>query len=284
MRDVAADSSGFRNFVQVAEASSHLPVALNLRHRGAKIGDSLLSVPWALNIAKLCGRPVHLDGAFSSAVFPLFTQLPLICEPPQNFKPQLNFSAVIQEVFDYAWKNNCHMLESYFYLSGMADQLPVLPIALPLTREASDIKGGAVISPFSGSDSEEHHKKTWWADRWIEVIKYILNTGIAPAVYVLGSKSDNMEPYLLDGVSEIRNSSLPKVLDILDHCRIFLSVDNGISHLAHFGATKCCVQILPQVLPSNMVVNPRAVSIRDHPKNISVASVISAIDKCLGRA
>ncbi len=255
-------------------------VQFTLKHTNDKIGDTLLSVPFLLHLANTLRTTVSIDGQFNRLVRPLMARMPFSFGSMQNYTATLHFSASVHEVFEHARTHNCHMLESYFHLFDLAPP-PILPISLPLSSEACGLAPGVVVSPFSGSDTDEHHWKIWWPDRWLEVMAFLVRRNIGSRIYIVGSRTDDFRPYERSGAVPVIDEPLPRVLDLLRRSSLLLSIDNGISHLAHFGDVTRAVQIVPKSYPSRMVFNPRAVQIYDHPRDISPARMISAIRACL---
>lgn len=99
---------------------------------------------------------------------------------------------------------------------------------------------------------------------------------------MIGGGDDDWSQFVDAGAIPLLDLALPEVLYILRRARIFLSIDNGISHLAHFGGVQRHVLLYPAILAPNLVANPRAKSLIGHPQSIGVETVLSACADVLG--
>jgi hypothetical protein len=62
---------------------------------------------------------------------------------------------------------------------------------------------------------------------------------------------------------------------------LVISIDNGISHLAHFGGVSQHLLLAPACLPASFVANPRGRMIRGVPIDITVQKVLEAAEEML---
>jgi hypothetical protein len=240
------------------------------------IGDSLSMVPFLAGVVEKHGEPVMVNERFAPVVKELLSEMPI------HFSDQVENPAYKIDVFQ-AFSHthsghNLHMAQAYFEMTRMG-AAPQLPITLPFVSTPSPVPaGGIVISPLSVSDHS--HNKCWFEDRWAAVIQAMR---VSPPVYVLGGHGDNVDPYIEAGAIPIVGHPLTSVLSMLRECRLFISVDNGISHLAHFGGVRHHVLLYPICLNPHWVPNPGAKIIRNLPMNIEVTTVMAAIHEVLDR-
>ena len=162
------------------------------------------------------------------------------------------------------------MAQGYFRLAG--DDVPPTPMTLRLREGTTYAERCVAISPFSASDHD--HNKAWFEDRWHDVVRAILDDPSVDEVLVLGGELDDPAAFLGRRVRSVRGTDLREVLSILRTCRLFVSVDNGLSHLAHFGGVSRHLLLAPQCLAKSFVANPRGRMVRGVPAEISAVEVI----------
>ena len=255
------------------------PVA-TVVHREAKIGDSLCTLPALLALAGLLGREVAVRGAFCPAVAPLLRHLPLRFEPAPAGNPLLEFRLDIQRVYQDANQADEHMAAGFCRHLGLP--LPALPEALPLAAEDIGLPAGIVLSPFSGSANGWY--KVWPTDRWLALADRLAQCHPDLPLYVIGGADDDMSPYAAAGPMPLPGLALPEVLGLLRAAAAVISIDNGISHLAHFGAVARHVLLYPALLAPALVANPRARILRAAPEAIGVDQVWRETDALLSPA
>lgn len=240
------------------------------------IGDTLAMVPFLLHFQK----PVHVSGLFNRHVIPLLGDVPLTFDPDGS-GAGADFTIGAQRLRDYCqatgWR---HMAQGYFHQFGLP--VPFLPITLPLVSSPCDFPPGIILSPFSVSDIGGN--KVWMHERWVYVIQTLRRLGLADRVYVVGSwaRGDSTSPYAVAGIRPMLDRPLTEVLDLLRKAPLVLSIDNGISHLAHFGGVTRHVMVYPDCLSPRWAEAPMASHVRGSiPASISVDQVLESAKQVL---
>lgn len=166
-----------------------------------------------------------------------------------------------------------HMVQSFF--REMNKPLPDLPILLDLKREPCGVPPGVVISPYSRSDGGGN--KFWPHDRWIESVNTIWQ-GVRPKIYVIGAaECDDFSLYAQHGIEPYFDRPLAQVVDLILQSPLFLSVDNGISHIAHFCGMNRHVLLYPGCFGRCWVDNPLAVKVHARqPIDIEPKHIVEA--------
>lgn len=260
-----------------SQDQDHAFVRVSLVHNETKIGDTLCTLPLILQLAQIFDTVVEVQGAFSPAVRPLLAELPVCFESRPSRTPAVDVKIEIQRAYNEGHARNEHMALSMCRLAGI--EAAALPIDLGLREQPSPWLEAIVISPFSGSKNPWY--KFWPIARWLELAKALSRLTKAQ-VYVIGGGDDDWSQFVDAGAIPLLDLALPEVLYILRRARIFLSIDNGISHLAHFGGVQRHVLLYPAILAPNLVANPRAKSLIGHPQSIGVETVLSACADVLG--
>ncbi|HEX2940541.1 MAG TPA: hypothetical protein VHO91_05805 [Rhodopila sp.] len=254
---------------------SDLSVCVDIAHTEAKLGDTLCVVPLIIQLAGEYATTVHVTGAVAKTVKPLLCRLPIwfaACNGIPDARVQVN----IQAAYDQGRALNQHMAASICRLAGVRQ--PALPLSIDLASTPVGLPPGIVLSPFSGSRNPWY--KAWPLDRWLRVVHHLAATRREP-VYVVAASGENTVPFIDAGAIPLVGLELPEVLDVMRHATLFASIDNGLSHLAHFGDVKRHLLLYPALLPSNLVVNPRARVLRGRPEDIQVEAVIAHIETML---
>ena len=266
----------------LADGPGDAPLRVVVKHRVEKIGDTLSTIPWMLALSEHYGRDVYAGGQFSEAVKPLVAEMPIRFDPIVGPGPVIEYTADVRASYDFSGPNGLHMSQGYFALAGMIP--PGLPMSLPLVSEPSGMPPGIVISPFCGGKPEdpEHHVRSWYTDRWQALIEFLLSTGQAPRVYVIGGERDDPAPLLREGVVPLIGYPLVKVLGLMRCAPLCVTIDTGTSHLAHYGGVNRHLLLYPEVNFPTTVTNPRARMLRAWPKDISANLVISEAAAILG--
>lgn len=243
------------------------------------IGDSLSLLPFLLELSYQNDIEICVTGVFSEAVKPLIAHLPITFSPEPCAKS--DYATNVQDAFNlcHGPRRDLHMAQSYFAMNDMP--VPELPIRLDLIESYQcPAPGTVIVAPFSRSDIG--HNKLWYENRWAEVITALIRDG--ETVSVIGGDEDDCSPYEAAGATAIKGYSLPNVLSLLWQTDLLLSIDNGISHLAHYGAVDRHVLLYPTCLSPNWARNPGATHVTGHPRDISPRQVIDAATAILGRA
>jgi hypothetical protein len=245
-------------------------------HSEVKIGDTLCVLPLVMQLASLSGMDVHVTGAFAGAVKPLVPRLPIRFDASDD-AAALGFRVDIQAAYDQGRVRNQHMAESISRLACLP--VPALPVTLDLAAVPTGLPPGIVLAPFSGSRNPWY--KAWPLDRWLALTRHLVTSRDTP-VYVPGAADEDAEPFAAAGAIPLPGLPLPVVLHLMRQALLFISIDNGLSHLAHFGDVRRHVLLYPALLPPNLVVNPRARVLRGRPEDIGVAQVIRLADAMIG--
>lgn len=249
-------------------------VTVSIAHRERKIGDSLCIVPAALQLARRTGRAVTLRGAFCPAVMPLLRGQPIRLDRGPAGAATATARLDIQAVYERANRDNAHMASGFCRCLGLPP--PALPLDLGLAADDIGLPRGIVISPFSGSANGWY--KVWPIARWRDLVRQLAARHPDAPLYVVGAATDDVAPFLVLGVLPLVDFTLPEVLALLRAARVFVSIDNGLSHLAHFGAVARHVLLYPALLAPALVANPRAHTIRAAPEAITVAQVLAGVE------
>ena len=244
----------------------------------ALIGDGLVHVPylaWLCEKHKSRARIAGMNTAVADALGPSY---------PFEFGPLRPGPLILVNLLDCLHQgfNGCHMAQSFFAQYG--DPAPSLPITLDLKDEPCFLPPGLVIAPFSRTNSADNNK-FWPHDRWLEVIQTLRGAGMADRVYVIGnSQHDDPSPYRGHGIDLFFDHPLSRVLNLLRQAPLFMSVEGGMSHLAHFGGVYRHVLLYPAKLtPLCWAQNPRGYMVKADPKpiNVPVAEVVNAARQVL---
>ena len=249
-------------------------VVITIVHRERKIGDSLCAVPAILQRARLSGRAVTLRGAFCPAVMPLLRDHPVRLDHAPAGGSADGYRLDIQAAYDHASRANVHMATALCRSLGLP--APALPADPGLAADDIGLPPGVVISPFSGSANGWY--KVWPLSRWLDLTQRIAARYPAAPIYVVGGATDDVTPFLTGGIVPLIDFTLPEVLALSRAARVFVSIDNGLSHLAHFGCVSRHVLLYPALLAPALVANPRARTIRATPQAITVDSVLAAVE------
>lgn len=278
-----AQSSKRHGPVTLVARSRKLPdetsVRVNIEHQGPpRIGDTLTVLPWILRLSELLHTRIYIRGLFSDLVKPLLMGNRLRFDRPPAPGPVLEFTADIERAFHTAGRIGLHMAQAYFLLSDIP--MPPTPMTLPLYSEYSGVAPGFVIHPFTASDGG--HTKEWWPERWVQVMSYLRDLGPESPIYIVGGNDDDVSPYMtLRNTHAFVGRPLPQVLDLLRSATVFVSLDSGLSHLAHFGGVHRHILICGDVVPPTVAVNCRGRMIRGVPASITSDDVISMIKDIL---
>lgn len=239
------------------------------------IGDCLSTVPF---MAYLCGKhqtEAVVSGEFNSLVAAILgpSYHFRFDEDPSVYQFEAVYSLSVAALFDLC--SQVHMCQSFFKTENLP--VPELPLELDLLAKPCDLPPGLVISPYSRSNMPDNNK-LWPHERWLEVVQTLRNMGIADRVYVVGASGyDDPTLYIAAGVEPVFDRPLAMVLDLIRQAPMFLSIDNGISHLAHYGGVGRHVLLYPGCLPECWVRNPRAAIVRaPMPIDIQPAAIINA--------
>ena len=244
------------------------------------IGDALSQVPWMKFLCDEYNAQAVVTGNFNGPVARLLSQsYPFMFAETAIGKFDATFEVNVAALFGYSGK--CHMSQCFFH--GANKPLPELPIQLDLRTQPCGLPSGVVISPFSRSDQNQN--KLWPHERWISVVQSLRAGGLIDRVYIVGSYiHDDPAPYIEAGMELVFDRQLAEVLDLMRRAPLVLTIDNGMSHLAHYGGISTHVLLYPGCLPACWVNNPRAVTVCEgNPINVQPYHILQAARIVLGR-
>jgi hypothetical protein len=272
---LSSDINAFEQAVDVHRQIDVAPLKVIVKHEAHNVGDTLNTVPWMLALAGRYGRDVHAGGQFNNAVKPLLIGMPISFNDTCGVGPNIEFVADVKASWEFSGPQGLHMLQGYFVLAGMTP--PLLPVSLSLASEPCDLPSGVVISPFCGGEPQnpERHVRVWYTDRWNALIDFLLSSGRASQVYVIGGGQDDPTPFLRDGVVPVIGYPLTQVLDLMRRAHLCVTIDTGTSHLAHYGGVDRHLLLYPEVNFPTIHTNPRARMLRAWPVDIPSDLVIS---------
>lgn len=241
------------------------------------IGDALCHVPYMAWLCKKHDTRARIHGYNKYVADLLSKTYPFdFTDGLDNSIPQFRLS--IHEAFPL-FHDQCHMAQAFFKQNN--EPPPPLPIQLDFQEEPCGLPAGLVVAPFSRSDL--NNNKLWPHERWIEVIQKLRCEGAIDRAYVVGvSGRDDHALYAGAGIDPIFDRPLSQVLHLLRQAPVFLSIDNGISHIAHFGGVRRHVLLYPGCLPKCWVENPHAIQVTaDCPINVQTDSILAGARQLL---
>ena len=236
-----------------------------------RVGDALCALPYLLS-----QRPDALGAGLNRWVYAGLHSYAL---PPLLPTPAERNHVTLNKVFHYCQESgrDLHMAQGWFALNGLP--VPELPLDIPfITIKDKSEHGYVVVSPFSASDFQNN--KLWPLDRWATLIQEL-----PLPVVVLGTGADIGWGHFtsLPNVKCMIGNNLPGVLNILRHALCVVTIDNGISHLCHFGGVTNHALLKPACLAPGFVANPRSpYSLRASPLEVPVSAMLDLTHKCLG--
>ncbi len=254
------------------------PITATIVHRETKIGDSLCALPALLSLAGLFQGLITVRGPFSRAVTQLVATSLLAFEPNALTGEIADFRIDIHAAYKQCNLQNQHMAVGLCRAIGLP--APSSPIFLDLVEAPLNLPPGLVISPFSGSSNGWY--KVWPMDRWLRLVAIVKAYYPAMPVYLLAGIGDTTEAFSAVGCLPLINHALPQVLHLIRRAHLFVSIDNGISHLAHFGRCTRHILLYPALLAPNLVTNPAAQCFRGRPEDIDVGTIAAAALDVLG--
>jgi hypothetical protein len=244
-----------------------------------KIGDSLCCMPFVVDAAARHGKPVIVCGNVSPLIAPLFRHGLIHFGFFSWLTPKYTLN--VEQAFHYANANNMHIAAAHFILQGF--EAPKVPLALKMIAEPVHLPGGIVICPFTASD--EGGTKLWPFDRWKHVMLHLMTHHGVGRFYILGGPQDSVLPFLgIPGMGQViplTGLNLTQVLDVLRRADLFISVDSGPSHLAHFGGVAKHVLLAPSHVSARLAENPRGKIVVGRASDVTVDTMIAAIDEVL---
>jgi len=154
-----------------------------------------------------------------------------------------------------------HMAEGHYLYNHLP--APPLPYLLPMKFEYCPLEPGIVFAPFSRSDYDGN--KFWQFNNWVKLSKKL-----PEPIYVVGSKEDDVTWTTGTSIQPVLGNSCAFINSLLIKSKLLISIDTGISHLAHaLGISKHAL-LYPAVLAPKFVTNPLCKRIRGWPASITV--------------
>ena len=260
-----------------------------ISHNSGLVGDSLCALPAIWEKAHTEGQvALWMDNQAVQHLLPASDAIVHLSEKPDTADYQMDVGPVFSK-----YVSTAHMSQGYYDQLGLPvpQSVPESPVRLRKLNQIREAKDSMVavlaapwvdvlISPFSRSD--HNHNKKWFDDRWVIVVRHLIQLG--HKVCVLGSAEDRLSRtakaiHHAGSVKpaafvEVYGEELSHVLDLIRQAKMCLTIDNGISH---------CVAALqvphlllyPKCLPFPWVRNPNgnAHHIHDEPVNIKSSQV-----------
>lgn len=267
------------------------------------VGDSLAQVPFMRAVGHERSGRALVTGDFNRGVIPLLKGSAFSFDLEASGEGADFILAPNAAYQEYVRSNHeLHMAQCYFRMFGRA--VPGLPVSIDMATETCDLAPGLVMSPFSHSDAGTR-TKVWPHARWIQVAQSLLNEGTVEHAYVLGTSKDRtvntpadagasprqtierhrkaqqeaveIGGYEAAGIRPVFDQPLPYVLDLIRKAALVLTLDNGISNLAHFGGVKRHVLLYADWLPRRFTESHWATHVRGRlPIDVSVPQMLAA--------
>lgn len=247
------------------------------------IGDALASVPYARYLCEKHRTRAFMTDGFNGPVQALLPDQPFVFTDPTepvDAVYSMNLPEAWQLNFRMRWR--WHMGQIYF--AYYKEPVPHLPMCYPMHTVPSGWPSGLVVTPFSRTNSPDNNK-FWPHERWHEVIHQLLDAEVADCAYIVGTADDDFSEYVYDPeIICVKDNPLPLVLDMMRTSPLVLGLDNGISHLCHFGGVSRHVMIYADCLPPLLAENPMGEHVRGKfPINITVEQVMDAAARVLAK-
>jgi hypothetical protein len=234
------------------------------------IGDSLSACPMLFEQSKI--EPITIGPNFNQWVFSGL-DFPVVFDNNLNqqdcvYKLDASLAMNFSACQGWQW----HMAQSYFAMNGLK---PIqLPCSFPIKFEMCNLTPGIVIAPYSGSDFQGN--KFWPLDNWKELVQnfdepvYLLGSNQNyPNAATNGGKSDTLNWIEGTNITPVFDKPMAYVADLLIKCKMLVSIDTGISHLAHMLGIKHHALLYPGCLDIRWVNNPHARHVQGWPSTIS---------------
>ena len=243
---------------------------------GGLIGDALCHVPYMDFLCRKHNSKALVFGLNPLVAAMLAPSYRFEFGPLRSDQPIIRLS--INDAFGYV--NQCHMAQAFFKQHNAP--LPPMPMTLDLMAELCGLPPGLVVAPYSRSNSPDNNK-FWPHERWLEVISALRKERLVDRVYVVGASGpDNPAPYLAAGVEPVFDRPLAQVLHLMRQAPLFMSVEGGLSHLAHYGGVRRHVMLYPGCLPQTWARNPYAVLVTAKmPINVQVCDMAAGARQVL---
>jgi ADP-heptose:LPS heptosyltransferase len=238
-----------------------------------RIGDNLCMLPFMLTAAQDYGS-VQVRG-MNPAVAELIH--PSVAFSFVPYDVQVNDGELLfnVSVMHALYGQQLHMIQSYY--RHFSKTVPELPLTVEFSQTGGlPRRSAVVVAPYSWSDSNGN--KLWAHSNWVSVIERLRAANVTSEIYVVGSQPvDDPQVYEEMAITPFFGRSLADVLALIRSASLFLSVDNGLSHLAHLGGVSHHVLLYPGCLAACWVPNPRGVMVcNGPPSSVSVDDILRA--------
>lgn len=177
------------------------------------------------------------------------------------------------QAFTIGDRDKCHISEAYAKMLGVEIEEAGPFYEAPLYIVPM---GEIYIAPFSRSCSSNDGKppnKMLPFDKWLPILRYLKTLG---PVSLLGAKSDVWpnfsDPYgNFSEFEKVLGESIPYVARLLKYSKLFVTIDNGLGHLAASQKTPTVV-FYPECLGIHWITpvgNPNCIAIQMNPAEVS---------------
>lgn len=255
-------------------------------HMG-RLGDALCAIPYLRYLSTVHDGVAVVDDTFQEPARALIPDNLGITfrkdRDPHIHTLDLDLHACFWEANKHDGRyRGMHMAQCYFAQAGAHDHYPDLPLDLNLLDYGKMREGNTVVvSPFSATDGDGT-AKMWTTDKWLQLCAAVLPMKGVHRITVIGSGAEDYSAFHVPHVTIAAGWPLRDVMSLLRSCRLLVSIDNGISHMAHFGAVPRHVLLYPDCLNPAWVANPRAVTVREGPPYlVSVGTMVEAVKTAL---
>ncbi|MDE1905108.1 MAG: hypothetical protein KGH75_01475 [Rhodospirillales bacterium] len=204
-----------------------------------QVGDSLTFLPTLDHFAK--DNKVRFGPIFNSWVL---NCIPKNCVFDNSLtEEEADYDLVSVRGWSHAANNNLHLIQGYFIGCDISINTDYTYSFSDTDYQQIDI----VISPFSSTKDLSKCGKSWEYSKWIDLMNSF------PKEYtktVVGALDEDYSwvPYKGD-IQIVAGKSVAHIASLLKTSKLFISIDAGISHLAHLIRQKNHVLLYPHVGP-----------------------------------
>lgn len=182
---------------------------------------------WDVDLLTLPDHVAEVYGKMGAVVNVIYN------EPIEGYNFKHYFD--ISKAFAIGEQKKCCMVDAYCEMLGVRPNEDAPTFTVTETEHAKDL---ILISPFSRSCSSNEgkppNKMLRWKD-WRPIIRFLRTLG---PIGVLGGKADRTNELEVSEDEYFTGLPLNEVALMLRDCKLFVSIDNGMSHLAATQQTK----------------------------------------------